>query len=284
MAAGAVVVVHYSLYYSFDVTTSYQFLVPLICFPQRESLITNSPHRGSPEVPRRFSGAPCASGGKNEVLSGVRWPTKEGMADWFAGTVDFFAKLVVTDDAPRPATPLGSAWGDPSPPEYPVNSVGTALHQAVWTCQADAALRRHLNINNDDELRAAFKRADTNGDGELSHEEWAEAFGHAVEDTSCKSMLWRLFQDIDTDKNDKIDENEFVQGLHTVPPVSMRLRQLVVCSLPSFSCTCALCCPMMLASSCTRRTDCCWTRSTRRDRQHSTLQLHAGTSRRRDCS
>ena len=214
-------------------------------------------------------------------------PLRSGiMGDWLTGTLDFFTKLVVQEQDDGPVTPRGSPWCDPAPPEYPVNSIGTALHQAVWTCRADAELRRHLNINNDDELRAAFKRADTNGDGELSHDEWAEAFGHVVEDTSCRSMLWRLFQDIDTDKNDKIDENEFVQGLHAVPPVSIRLRQLVVCAL-LFSLPRNLSVPMTHSDysvSSARRTDRCWTRLTRRVKQRFMWQQRAGTSRRRGCS
>ena len=156
------------------------------------------------------------------------------MADWLSGAVDFFAKLVVNaENASALADAPQRDWNDPSPPEYPVNSVGTALHQAVWTCQAEAALRRHLDTNNDEGLRVAFKRADKNGDGELSHDEWAEAFGHVVEDTSCRSMLCRLFRDIDADNNDIIDESEFVQGLHSIPPVSVRMKELMVCAVHS---------------------------------------------------
>ena len=154
------------------------------------------------------------------------------MADWLTGTVDFFAKIVTLDAAAQqgPATSRtsfgDSASDDPPGEEFPVNSVGTELHRAVWTCQADAAMREHLG-STDQELRAAFGRADANADGVLSHDEWVEAFGHVVEDTSCKSMLMRLFEDIDADKNGLIDTEEFVAGLHRIPTAAERIRSLL---------------------------------------------------------
>merc|ERR1719183_728365 len=58
-----------------------------------------------------------------------------------------------------------------------------------------------------------FVRADTDGSGDLSFEEWERAFGGQIDSAALKS----LFEEMDSNKDGRVSWQEFKDGLDSMP-------------------------------------------------------------------
>ena len=69
-----------------------------------------------------------------------------------------------------------------------------------------------------------FVRADTDGSGDLSLEEWESAFGGQIDSAALKS----LFEEMDSNKDGRVSWQEFKDGLDSMPTSKFKEREVVV--------------------------------------------------------